>query len=184
MIRPATERRDRGFTILESFIALVVLSVGMLGLLALTSVGVRANYFGRRMAQAEELAHDLAEQVAHWDYSDARLTPGCGACAPNVTSSLNDTSINGAFVNSWDLGINSLTSYKVQYAEASPDSNAAQPGALALGTTAYSGALADPNPDAPAPCSSAVTGTSIPSTGASSCRSSCAGRNRASAAGA
>jgi prepilin-type N-terminal cleavage/methylation domain-containing protein len=154
MIRRATGRRDRGFTLLECFIALAVLATGMLGLLALTSVGVRANHFGRRMAQAEELAHDLAEQVEHWDYADVRLNPGCGDCATNVTFTLDETSINGAFVNSWDLGNKDLITnqgqspnYKVQFAELSSDPNAVTQGALALGKTAYSGAFSDPNPD-------------------------------------
>jgi prepilin-type N-terminal cleavage/methylation domain-containing protein len=150
MIRPATERRDRGFTILESFIALAVLAIGMLGLLALTSVGVRANHFGRRMAQAEELAHDLAEQVEHWDYTDARLSPGCGNLA--ITNcALDGTSITQpTFTGSWNLGTADATPNTIQYGELpSPDANSVTKSALGLGKTAYSGALTDKDPDLP-----------------------------------
>jgi prepilin-type N-terminal cleavage/methylation domain-containing protein len=148
MIRRATGRRDRGFTLLESFMALAVLAIGMLGLLGLTSVGVRANYFGRRMAQAEELAHDLAEQVEHWDYSDARLSPGCGNLALANCALDTNTITQPTFTSSWNLGTGDATANIIQYGEGS-DTNAVQKNALALGKTAYSGALSDPNPDVP-----------------------------------
>jgi prepilin-type N-terminal cleavage/methylation domain-containing protein len=158
MIRLATGRRDRGFTLLESFVALAVLATGMLGLLALTSVGVRANHFGRRMAQAEELAHDLAEQVAHWDYTDVRLNPLCGSPAVIASCVLDQNTITQpAFTGSWNIGTldaisNNGTPYQVQYGERpnsgpQPDANAVTPSALGLGKTPYSGTLSDPNPD-------------------------------------
>jgi hypothetical protein len=144
--------------LLESFIALAVLATGMLGLLALTSVGVRANHFSRRMAQAEELAHDLAEQVEHWDYADVRLNPLCGSPAVITNCALDQTTITQpAFTGSWNIGTadatsNNGTTYQVQYGERpssgpQPDTNAVTPSALGLGRTAYSGALSDPNPD-------------------------------------
>lgn len=134
-------RAPRGFTLLESFIALAVLAIGMMGLLQLTSVGVRANFMGKRMAEAEELAHDLAEQVTHWDYGDARLAVGSGNLG---ISSLDSTTINQTpFTTSWDLGRGDTTSYKVQYAEKPNDTNAFSANALALGVVAYAGVSGD-----------------------------------------
>ena len=37
-------------------------------------MGVRSNHFGRKMAVASALMHDLADIAQRWDYSDARLT--------------------------------------------------------------------------------------------------------------
>lgn len=134
-------RAPRGFTLLESFIALAVLAIGMMGLLQLTAVGVRANFMGKRMAEAEELAHDLAEQVTHWDYSDARLAVGSGNLG---ITALDSTKITQTpFTTSWDLGRSDATAYKVQYAEMPGDGNAVSANALTLGVVAYAGVSGD-----------------------------------------
>lgn len=134
-------RAPRGFTLLESFIALAVLAVGMMGLLQLTAIGVRANFMGKRMAEAEELAHDLAEQVTHWDYADARLNVGSGTLG---VTTLDSTTINQTpFTTSWDLGRADATAYTVQYGEKPNDTNATNANALTLGVVAYAGVSGD-----------------------------------------
>lgn len=139
-------RGDLGFTLVESFIALAVMAVGMLGMLSLQVVGVRANFMGKSMAQADALARDLSEHVAEWDFNDARL---------KTTANLDSTSINGdAFVSSWSLGqgvtttntskaTGMVSTVTLQYGEAASDPNAAVSSALATGTAPYSGLAAD-----------------------------------------
>lgn len=144
---PANRRRaERGFTLIESFIALAVVAIGMLGMLSLQVVGVRANFMGKSMAQADELARDLSEHIAAWDFNDPRL---------KTTFSLDSTSINGdAFVSSWDLGrsvattntsvaTGSVSTVTMQYAEAASDANATVSSAFSTGTAPYSGLAAD-----------------------------------------
>ena len=68
-----SRRGERGFSLLESFIAMVVLLIGMLGVASLQIVGVRANQFSTKMAHASALASDMSESVQRWSYSDAKL---------------------------------------------------------------------------------------------------------------
>src|SRR5205823_5920150 len=49
----------RGFTMIEALVSLVVMLIGLLGLASLQVVGVRSNHFGRKMAIASVLMHDL-----------------------------------------------------------------------------------------------------------------------------
>lgn len=144
--RRPDRRSERGFTLIESFIALAVVGVGMLGFLSLQTVGVRANFMSKSMAQADALARDLSEHVAEWDFNDARL---------KTTANLDSISINGdAFVSSWSLGqgasttntskqTQTVTTVTLQYGEAANDPNATVSSALATGTAPYSGLAAD-----------------------------------------
>jgi len=121
----------RGFTILEAFIALVVMAIGLLGLASLQILGVRANHFGRKMALASMLVRDLSDTVQAWDYSDPRLA----APRPVVTSTI-DTTI----ASRWDMGRADAASYTADYAEQDGDANATNAGQLTAAT--YSGLLA------------------------------------------
>jgi Tfp pilus assembly protein PilV len=129
VIRP--RNADRGFTILEAFVALVVMGIGLLGLASLQVVGVRANHFGRKMALASALVRDLSETMQSWDYSDPRLT------APRpVVSSTTDTTISSR----WDMGRNAAASYTADFAEQLGDTNATTAGQLTSAN--YNGLLA------------------------------------------
>lgn len=81
--RPHTwpRRRGRGFTLVEVLIALVVLSIGLLGIAALYLESLRANRTALFRTQAVTLAADLADRIR------ANRTPagayGCGTpCNP------------------------------------------------------------------------------------------------------
>jgi type IV pilus assembly protein PilV len=54
---------QRGFTLLEVLIALLVLSIGLLGLAALQGVGLRSSQEAYLTSQASLLAYDLADRV-------------------------------------------------------------------------------------------------------------------------
>lgn len=54
----------RGFTLLEVLIALVVLSVGLLGQLVLQTHNVRANHLSQLRTQASILAADIVERMS------------------------------------------------------------------------------------------------------------------------
>lgn len=53
----------RGFTLLEVLIALVVLSIGLLGIAALQGVGLRTSHGAHLSAQASLLAYDMADRI-------------------------------------------------------------------------------------------------------------------------
>ena len=132
-------RGDRGATIIEAMVSLVVLAIGMLGLASLQIVGVRANFFGKQLGTASELALDLAEGSARWDYTDARLAP----TGPTI-SSTSATQVT----DRWDLfradAVPSTAKHQFGEAPTSVDpSNALTPSALALGATTYKGLSGD-----------------------------------------
>lgn len=54
---------QRGFTLLETLIALVVLSIGLLGVAKLVVGAVHANDSGYMRAQATQLAYELLDQM-------------------------------------------------------------------------------------------------------------------------
>jgi type IV pilus modification protein PilV len=56
-------RRCRGFTLLESLIALLVLTLGLLGSAALLLQGLQGNAAAARQLAATNLARDLAERI-------------------------------------------------------------------------------------------------------------------------
>jgi type IV pilus assembly protein PilV len=56
-------RRSRGMTLVESLVALVVLSVGMLGIAGLMLTGISSNRSALYRTQAVNLASDMAERI-------------------------------------------------------------------------------------------------------------------------
>ena len=63
MIRLLRFQRQRGFTLLESLISLVVLSIGMLGIAALYVEGLRAGRTAVYRTTAVNLAADLMDRI-------------------------------------------------------------------------------------------------------------------------
>ncbi|HZR07533.1 MAG TPA: prepilin-type N-terminal cleavage/methylation domain-containing protein [Myxococcales bacterium] len=92
---------DRGFSLIESMVASVVMLIGLLGLAGLQVTGMRANNLGKRMAQASLLARDLVQNMQVWDYADTRLTPQAGA-SPAHTGTYSDTN-HADVAEFWDL---------------------------------------------------------------------------------
>lgn len=61
--------KDKGFTLMEVLIAVVVLSVALLALAGLQIISIRGNSFGNHMTEATTLARDLMEEMKNtaWD---------------------------------------------------------------------------------------------------------------------
>jgi type IV pilus assembly protein PilV len=86
--------RQSGFTLVEILIALLVLSIGLLGLAGLQTAGLRANHSANLRTQATLLAYDMTDRMRanregyeDGDYNDPTATQhsGCGTvtgCTP------------------------------------------------------------------------------------------------------
>jgi len=74
-------RQQRGFTLLEVLIALLVLSIGLLGLAALQTTGLRSNQMASMRTLVSQFAYDITDRmrvnpagVANDEYVIARTT--------------------------------------------------------------------------------------------------------------
>jgi type IV pilus assembly protein PilV len=63
MKQPSLRRDARGFSMLEVLIALVVTSIGLLGLAALQATSLRLNHGSFLRSQATLYAHDIADRM-------------------------------------------------------------------------------------------------------------------------
>ena len=61
---------NKGFTLVEVLIAIVVLSVALLALAGLQIISIRGNSFGNHMTEAITLAKDLMEEMKNTEWDD------------------------------------------------------------------------------------------------------------------
>ncbi len=73
---------ERGFGLLEVAIALVVLSIGILGLAAILPAGTRSAAKSGDLTRASELTSRLAEKLLATPYSNAGLSAGTHLDSP------------------------------------------------------------------------------------------------------
>ena len=59
---PNTLRRHRGFTLVEALVALLALSIGLLGVAALQMSGLRSNMSSAWRSQATYLSYDIIDR--------------------------------------------------------------------------------------------------------------------------
>lgn len=84
--------RQRGFTLIEIMVAVIILSIGLLGLAALQTTGLRNNHSAYYRSQATFLAYDIADRMranraaaVAGDYNlDVDATPASGASVADV----------------------------------------------------------------------------------------------------
>lgn len=84
----------RGFTLLETMVALVLVGMAMLALALTFVAGSKYGVLARRQANAITLARTLAGQLSHVAYSDARLVNN------NTGNDATFTDPNGLFARS------------------------------------------------------------------------------------
>lgn len=66
-------RARKGFTLLETVIAMAILLVGAMGMAGLQMQGVRMEGDARRITRATAIAEDLLDQISLWPWGDPRL---------------------------------------------------------------------------------------------------------------
>jgi type IV pilus assembly protein PilV len=83
--------RQRGFTLLEVLIALLVLSIGLLGLAALQTTGLRSNQMASMRTLVSQFAYDITDRmrvnqtgVTNNEYVIARATAATLSAPPTM----------------------------------------------------------------------------------------------------
>jgi len=144
--------KQRAFTLLEVMIAMVIFSIGLLGLAGLQSAGIRSNQISYSRTIATQLLYDMADRIRNNPGIDYAATAPSGAnnC---VTGAVCTAAQMAAFDRfEWDQ---SLVDPEAGYT--SPLANAV--GFIALNGTAYTLSIgwdqdktgANPNACVPAP---------------------------------
>ena len=129
-------RWERGFSIIEGMVAAIIMLIGLLGLASLQVVGVRSTHFGKKMALASQLAHDLAEQAERWNYSAESATGGRLIPLSMVTST---TAAQITTNWDWSGSLHAGFQYTPEYAE--QNDTATHPSALGAWTGLAAAAL-------------------------------------------
>lgn len=78
----AGARYQRGFGLIEVAIAIVVLSIGILGLAALVPMGTKSASKSGEVTRASEMASALAEKLLATPYGDPSLSSGAHQSSP------------------------------------------------------------------------------------------------------
>jgi type IV pilus assembly protein PilV len=92
---PAARRGAAGYTLIEVLVALVVLSVGLLGVAGLQIVGLKGNLSAASRTQASYLAEDIIDRMRA-NYVAARGDSGTGAAFLQYQLTMGATAPSGA----------------------------------------------------------------------------------------
>lgn len=99
-----TNRRSaqRGFTLVETMVALVVLSIGLLGVAKLVTGAVHANDSGYMRGQATQLAYEILDQMrANRPGAAAGYYTGTGTLKDCTSAPCNDQDLAGLDMYNW-----------------------------------------------------------------------------------
>ena len=90
MQRAITGRASRGFTLIEALVALLALSIGLLGVAALQMTGLRQNLSASWRSQATYLSYDIIDRIRANRTNRARYAIGLGAAPTGTATSAID----------------------------------------------------------------------------------------------
>lgn len=119
----------RGFTLIEVLIAVVVLSIGLLGLASLQSNGLRFNQSAQMRTQATQLAYDMSDRmranmaaVSNGAYLSSSSASLATVAACHNTTGCTAAQMAGDDLARWDLAVQRYL----------PTGSAAQPSAWVI----------------------------------------------------
>jgi prepilin-type N-terminal cleavage/methylation domain-containing protein len=93
---------ERGFTLIETIVAAVILTVGLVALAQLLAVSVGMHKLGRDSAQATRLAQDKFEELMKLNFTAPALSPA--TCADSLVANTNncfDVPANSGYTRRW-----------------------------------------------------------------------------------
>ncbi len=67
---------NKGFTLIEVLIGLVVLAFGLLALAGMQVIAIKGDLFGRHITRATVIAQSKLEELTNLPYRDSRLNSG------------------------------------------------------------------------------------------------------------
>jgi prepilin-type N-terminal cleavage/methylation domain-containing protein len=100
---------EKGFTLSEALVAIVVLSLGLLGLERMHIAAIQVNTIASRLTQATTLAQDRAEQLMALPYDDAMLAD---TTALGTFTSYTDPNPPQGYTISWTVDTDSSIGIK------------------------------------------------------------------------
>jgi len=77
-----SKHNDKGFTLIEVLIAIVILSVGLLGMASLTVAIIQGNKFSNDLTTATTLAQDKMEDIRRLGYSNVTAETKAACASP------------------------------------------------------------------------------------------------------
>ena len=83
-----------GFTLLEVLIALLIFSIGLLGLASLQIVATKSNAFSNAMTVGITLTQDKTEELGNLAYDDGDLSAGSHTDSQNPITALGNIGFN------------------------------------------------------------------------------------------
>src|ERR1700680_1919088 len=86
MSKKTVFKNERGFTLLELILCIVILAVGLTGVLAYFTQGMRNSSYAQNSAIATIYAQDLMEEIKSkcWDQAATTVSPCGGAVTPSA----------------------------------------------------------------------------------------------------
>src|ERR1700743_973582 len=87
--------RQRGFTLIETMVSILVLTIGLVGKAALMSSSVNMGAHARYVSTAALLASEKMEDLDRYPDNDPNITPG-GSLTSNVTGYSDSVQISTA----------------------------------------------------------------------------------------
>lgn len=98
LIAPAERTGERGFTLIEVLIALLILMVGMAGILSLQLTSMKATSFSRHATEASSLAEDKVEELRTVPLNSVRFANGT-----DQVDSRGVADAEGLFTRTWTI---------------------------------------------------------------------------------
>jgi prepilin-type N-terminal cleavage/methylation domain-containing protein len=98
LIEPAERTGERGFTLIEVLIALLILMVGMAGILSLQLTSMKATSFSRHATEASSLAEDKVEELRTVPLNSVRFANGT-----DQVDSRGVADAEGLFTRTWTI---------------------------------------------------------------------------------
>jgi type IV pilus assembly protein PilV len=96
---------NAGFTLVESMLALAIMSVGLLALAGLQITALRGNALSRSMTTAVSIAEQRLEQLKNTPYSDIQAEAATQITASNLHFTRQVTVTNGPLPNTKSVSV-------------------------------------------------------------------------------
>jgi type IV pilus assembly protein PilV len=96
---------NAGFTLVESMLTLVIMSVGLLALAGLQITALRGNDLSRRMTTAVSIAEQSLEQLKNTPYANIQAEAASGITASNLHFTRQITVTNGPLANTKSVSV-------------------------------------------------------------------------------